>query len=56
MKIEIELAEKLEEPLNEIINSVKEANEGIEVTKEILLAQVCKQYIAQEYSKLLLKD
>lgn len=56
VKIEIELADKLEKPLEEILKSLKEVNKGVEVTKEKALAEVCKQYIAQEYAKLLMRD
>lgn len=56
MKIEIELSEKLKIPLEEILKSIKEMNKDKEITKERILSEVCKQYIAQEYSKCLLKS
>lgn len=56
MKIEIELADKLEKPLEEILKSLKAVNKEVELTKEKALAEVCKQYIAQEYAKLLMQE
>ena len=56
MKIEIELPNKLEEPLDEVVNSLKEANEGKELTAEAILSQVCKQYVVSEFSKLLMNE
>jgi len=56
VKIEIELPEKMKTPLEEVVISLKEANQGKEITKEQILSEVCKQYIAQEYSKCLLKS
>ena len=56
MKVIIELPDKLKEPLDEVVNSLKEANEGKEITKEKVLAQVCKQYVVSELSKLLMQE
>lgn len=56
MKIEIELSDKLKEPLNEILKSIKEMNKDKEITKERILSEVCKQYTAQEYGKCLLNS
>ena len=56
VKIEIELSEKFEEPLSEVVKSIKVMNKGKGITKEQILSEVCKQYIAQEFSKSLLKS
>lgn len=56
MKIEIDIPDKLEKPLEIIIEKIKDGNEGVEVDTEKTLSAVCKHFIVQEYSKYLMEE
>lgn len=57
-KIEIGLSDLQSEILDKIVKSVKEQKENSEkeVTRELILAQVCKQFIGNEGGKLIAQD
>ena len=56
MNIVIELTEKFEKPLETVVERIKESNPEAEVDAEKILSTVCKQFITEEYSKILMMD
>lgn len=56
MNIVIELPDKFENPLETVVERIKETNQGTEVDTEKILSTVCKQFITEEYSKYLMMD
>lgn len=55
IKVVIELTEWQSEIFDKVVESVKEANVGQEITREIVLTDLCTTYIANEGQKLIKK-
>ncbi len=51
--VKIELSDWQSEILDRIVESVKKGNEGMEITREIILTDLCTTYIANEGGKLI---
>ena len=51
----IELTEWQSEIFDKIVESVKKDNEGLEITREVILTDLCTTYIANEGGKLIKK-
>lgn len=53
IKIVTELTDWQAEIFDRIVESVKKGNEGTEITREIILTDLCTTYIANEGGKLI---
>ena len=51
--VKIELSDWQSEILDRIVESVKKGNPGKEITREIILTDLCTTYIANEGGKLI---
>ena len=52
-KVEVELTDWQSEIFDRVVESVKEANEGKEISREIILTDLCTTYIAAEGQRLI---
>ena len=52
-KIVIELTDWQSEILDKIMESLKKENQGIEITRELILDKLCVEYIGNEGGKLI---
>lgn len=53
MKIEVEISDKLEKHIPEILEHIKAQNNGADVTIEILASHILKQQLIQIYTQIL---
>lgn len=53
VKVVIQLTEWQSEIFDKVVESVKKGNEGKEITREIILTDLCTTYIANEGGKLI---
>ena len=51
----IELTDFQSEIFDKIVESVKKDNEGLEITREVILTDLCTTYISNEGGKLIKK-
>ena len=51
--VKIELSDWQSEIFDKVVESVKKGNEGQEITREIILTDLCTTYIANEGQKLI---
>ena len=51
--VKIELTDWQSEIFDKIVESVKKDNEGLEITREVILTDLCTTYIANEGQKLI---